>query len=84
MEAAQLNKMGTDAVKRLRLQKLRSGKPFMINSNELSGKQCYLEYPNGRIELVTIADSAIDFVPIRELSPLESAQLREKYQLEKF
>jgi hydrogenase maturation factor HypF (carbamoyltransferase family) len=47
-----IEKKGNDAVRRLRLQKLRSGHPFMINSNDLESYQCYLEYPDGSIKLV--------------------------------
>jgi len=84
MEITQLNEIGNKAVRRLRMQKLRSGRPFMINSNELSGKKCYLEYPDGRIHLVTISDSTQDFVSLRELSAEESAKLRAKYHLDSF
>ena len=38
-------------VKKLRMQKLKAGFPFMINMKELDTSQCYLEYPNGSIKL---------------------------------
>lgn len=82
MTALQLmEKKGTQAVKKLRLQKLRNGYPFMINSNELQGNQCYLEYPNGIIKLVSVTYPAKDFNIIRELSAIEANQLRKKYKL---
>jgi hydrogenase maturation factor HypF (carbamoyltransferase family) len=44
MKALQIiEKKGNDAVQRLRLQKLRSGHPFMINAKDLESNQCYLE-----------------------------------------
>ncbi len=77
----EIEKSGTAAVKRLRIRKLRSGHPFMINSIDLPGNQCYLEYPDGSITLVTIVNSARDFTVIRKLSPGEGNSLRAKYKL---
>lgn len=72
---------GTAAVKRLRTQKLAKGLPFMINSKELPSNQCYLEYPNGSIHLVTLSKTAREFDVIRELSIQESSRLRIRYKL---
>jgi len=77
----QLEKTGNEAVQKLRLKKLRNGFPFMINSKELPSGQCYLEYPNGNINLVTIKKAARDFTLIRELSPEERTVIRKKYSL---
>jgi hypothetical protein len=73
---------GTEAVKRLRVAKLRSGFPFMINSRELPAGHCYLEYPNGTIVLATLSKSSQDFIILRELSALEIVTLRKKFNLE--
>lgn len=81
MEFKQLERTGTAAVKRLRLKKLQNGLPFMINSKELPGNQCYLEYPNGSIKLVTMDSSTRDFKVLRELSKGESAVILAKYHL---
>lgn len=72
---------GTEAVKRLRRQKLASGLPFMINDDGLPSGQCYLEQPDGSIQLVKLAENARDFDFIRELSIQESNELRLKYGL---
>ncbi len=72
---------GTTAVKRLRSEKLAKGLPFMINSKELPSSQCYLEYPNGSIQLVALSKNARDFDVIRELSLQENRQLRTKFGL---
>lgn len=80
-EIQEIEKKGTAAVKRLRLKKLKTGFPFMINSKDLPGNQCYLEYPNGSIVLVTIAKSAKDFTVLRVLSSDEQRILRLKYNL---
>ena len=77
----QIEKKGTDAVKELRLVKLQNGHPFMINSRDLPGTQCYLEYPDGSITLVSIAKSARDFTFIRKLSPAEQNSIRATHNL---
>ena len=70
---------GTNAVKKLREQKLRNGLPFMINVKELSTNQCYLEYPNGSIKLITVAHSTRDIDVIRELTSNEANLLRRRF-----
>lgn len=77
----QIENTGTAAVKRLRTKKLKNGQPFMINSKDLPGNQCYLEYPNGSMQLVTIAKSAKDFSIIRTLSRSEQNSILAKYNL---
>lgn len=76
-----IEEKGTAAVKRLRIQKLAKGLPFMINSKELPSNQCYLEYPDGSIHLVILSKNARDFDIIRELSTQESRRLRTKFKL---
>jgi hypothetical protein len=77
----EIERNGTAAVKRLRLKKLSNGLPFMINTKDLPGNQCYLEYPGGTIELVKIERSAKDFTVIRTLSSIEVTAIRKKYNL---
>jgi hypothetical protein len=48
-EINQIEKVGGAAVRKLRLKKLQSGLPFMINSKDLPANHCYLEYPDGMI-----------------------------------
>jgi len=76
-----IEKAGNEAVQKLRLQKLRSGHPFMINSKELEPNQCYLEYPDGSIQLVFLKDTAREFTMIRTLSISEELSLRSRYGL---
>jgi len=73
------SKKGTDAVKKLREQKLRNGLPFMINVKELSTNECYLEYPNGSIKLITVVHSTRDIDVVRELSLTEATLLRRRF-----
>jgi hypothetical protein len=70
-----------DAVKKLRIKKLRLGYPFMINSNALPLGQCYLEYPSGIIKLAALSASKRDFEIIRELNKEETLAIRNKYNL---
>lgn len=84
MEALEnLNRIGTNGVRDLRRQQLSSGLPFMINSSELSTNQCYLEFPNGSIKLVSINTSGNDFDTIRVLTSKEANALRQRYKIPK-
>ncbi len=81
MTTIEIEEIGNAAVRKLRKGKLQSGLPFMINSKELPSNQCYLEYPDGRIVLVTISKNERDFQLIRNLSAAEILYVREKYGL---
>ena len=74
-----IEQIGSEAVKKLRLQKLRNGRPFMINSKDLPTDQCYLEFPDGSIKLVQLKNSAKDFTVLRTLSTDEEEKIRRKY-----
>jgi hypothetical protein len=80
-DVQKLEQTGSNAVKTLRIDKLRKGMPFMINAKELPGNQCYLEFPDGKILLVTISSAGSDFTVLRELSGIENADIRKKYHL---
>jgi len=73
-----IERIGNEAVQKLRLQKLRNGQPFMINSKDLVSNQCYLEYPDGTIQLVFLKTGAREFSVIRMLSPAEAEALRKR------
>ena len=81
MKIKQLEKSGKRAVRMLRRNKLNMGLPFMINSHTLPSGQCYLEYPNGSIFIVTICRKNSDFKVISELSSEEGRSIRKKYKL---
>ena len=80
-DIVEIEEKGNAAVKELRLKKLQSGHPFMINSKDLPSNQCYLEYPDGSIQLVTIQKAARDFTIIKTLSQEEINIIRLKYNL---
>jgi hypothetical protein len=77
-----IGKIGTKAVQELRLQKLQKGLPFMINSKNLKPNECYLEYPDGLIQLVFLKWGAKEFTVVRDLSQEEKQSLRKKYGLD--
>lgn len=76
-----IGKIGNEAVQKLRMQKLTNGRPFMINSRDLETNQCYLEYPDGKIQLVFLKNAAKEFTVIRTLSSSEEQSLRKKHGL---
>jgi len=75
-QAQKLEQIGHNAILKVRLNKLKRGKPFMINSPDLPSYQCYMEYADGKITVEQINDSGNDFKAIRELSTEEASQLR--------
>jgi hypothetical protein len=72
---------GTEAVVRLRKQKLASGHPFMINSRKLPKGQCYLEFPSGIIKLATLSSTKREFIILKELDYSEGAAVRRIFHL---
>ncbi len=78
---SEIELIGTNAVRKLRENKLKNGHPFMINSNTLPSNQAYLEYPNGSIAIVEIYKSALDFTIVKQLDPIEITTVRLKYNL---
>lgn len=53
----------------------------MINVHDLSSNQCYLELPNGVIQLVELNSRKDDFSVVRILSETEVEQIRTELQL---
>lgn len=72
---------GLLAIQMLRKEKLQKGNPFMINLGTLPDGQCYLEHPDGSIELVMLSRSQKDFERVRVLSKYESVSLLKSLQL---
>ena len=80
MKRKKLEQSGLLALRLLRKSKLKQGHPFMINSVELPLGQCYFEYPDGSIQIVTLCHNKKDFEVIRELSPKEKTLIRKMLQ----
>lgn len=76
-----LGNIATKAVRRLRTETLFSGQPFMINVKELPPNQCYLEFPDHSIQLVTFVQEKNDFVPVRKLRARDRERLRKRLGL---
>lgn len=74
-------KSGTVAVRALRLKRLESGLPFMINVNGMDDKLCYIEYPNGNIHLVKQSSQGNDFETLEILGKSEALDLRRRFNL---
>ncbi len=68
-------------VRRLRRQKLESGKPFLIWSNKLPKNQSYLEYPDHSIKIVTVSSNLKSFTIVRELSKVQAQLIRREFNL---
>jgi hypothetical protein len=81
MKRKRLEKAARLAIQNLRRNKLKLGFPFMINTHLLPSDQCYMEYPDGTIKLVTIDRDNRDFKVISELSSEECNYLRRKFKL---
>lgn len=76
-----LKEIGATAVRNLRKQKLSMGQPFLINSKDLPATQCYLEYPDTSIKIVSVASDLRSFIEIRKLSEAEAIVVRKLYEL---
>ena len=75
-------KSGTVAVRALRIRRLESGLPFMINIKEAGDQLCYIEYPNGNIHLVKQSSLGNDFETLEILEKSEAINLRRRFNLE--
>jgi hypothetical protein len=76
-----IERIGTNAVKKLRDSKLAAGVPFMINSKDLPSKQSYLEFPDHSIQIVTVSADAHSFITVKVLDVHEADLIRLKYSL---
>lgn len=66
----------------LRKQKHEAGFPFMIESNgELPANQAYMEYPDGRVEIVEFDDKFQDYITIKALNKTELSSFHLKYKI---
>lgn len=82
MDIKTLELQGTNAVKKLRRDRLSRGDFFMINLNSLPDSHCYLEFPKGVAKLVAYESGARDFTVIRELDKEEYHNLLRKFDFE--
>ena len=78
-----IEKMGSDAVRKLRKLKLEAGKPFLIHSKDLPQQHSYMEFPDQSIKIVTVSSNKREFTIVNILSSNEVNTLRKKYSLTK-
>lgn len=76
-----LENVATSAVHRLRAETLNAGQPFMINIAGLPKNQCYLEFPDQSIQLVSFEKHKSDFSVIKQLSTRDNIRLRKSLGL---
>jgi hypothetical protein len=75
-QAQRLGYIGHSTLMKVRFNKLKRGRPFMINSPDLPSHQCYMEYADGKITVEQINESGNDFTTVRVLNAKETRQLR--------
>jgi hypothetical protein len=78
---ASISYLGTNAVRRMRQQKLHNGQPFMINMRELPEDQCFMEYPDGSMAHIAFIGPSREFKTIRKLTITEAGELRRRFHL---
>lgn len=81
MTAYNLEKSARKAIQILRKKKLQNGYPFMIHSEMLDSKQCFMEYPDGRIKVVEASPTEQDFRIVLEYTLQDSKKLKKKLNL---
>lgn len=77
----QQERISKKAIMMLRKQKHAMGFPFMISTQDLPAHHCYLEYPDGQINIVTIRKDKTDFETVSELTLEQSDRIRKKYRI---
>ena len=78
----ELKAISNTAVRRLRLQKLKNGKPFLVWSRELPQNQSYMEFPDHSIKIVTLSADSKSFTIIQQLEESQAQILRTELALD--
>lgn len=71
-----IEKRARIAVRKLRDETLLQGNSFMIYNETLPTGQYYMEYPDGKIKIVSVSRKLNDFVIESELSQQQADQIR--------
>ena len=77
----ELSVISDTVIRRLRKQKLASGKPFLIWSAELPKDQSYMEYPDHSIKVVMVAPDLKSFTVVKELTNGQAQTIRQQLNL---
>lgn len=81
MKIKQIEKNAMLAIQNLRISYHKRGHPFMINSKFLPTNQCYFEYPDGSVALVSLSRKDNDFKIEIEYSTDEAIAIKKKHNL---
>ncbi|SEW38528.1 hypothetical protein [Chitinophaga arvensicola] len=73
-----IEKRAQTAVKKLRNETLQQGNPFMIYNKNLPVGKYYMEYPDGKIKIVSVSRKLNDFVIESELTKQQADQIRSR------
>lgn len=74
-----IEKRAQIAVRKLRDETLLQGNSFMIYNENLPKGQYYMEYPDGKIKIVSVSRKLNDFVIESELSQQQADQIRSTF-----
>ncbi|MGF6847197.1 hypothetical protein QFZ51_002432 [Chitinophaga sp. W3I9] len=74
----EIEKRAQTAVKKLRDETLLQGNPFMIYHKSLPKGKYYMEYPDGKMKIVSVSRKLNDFIIESELSQQQADQIRKR------
>lgn len=74
----EIEKKAQVAVKKLRVETLLKGDSFMIYHKNLPKGKYYMEYPDGKIRIVSVSRTLNDFVIEKELTSHQADQIRDR------
>lgn len=77
----ELKEVSSTVVRRLRMQKLKNGKPFLLWSDKLPKDQSYLEYPDRSIKVVKVSADLKSFTVVHELTAVQQQAIRHEFNL---
>lgn len=79
-EVARINERLRQRTLELRIDNFSKGLSFMIFSDDLADGECYLEYPDGDIELRRLSDrdDVLENLYVRTLTQSEADQVRKE------
>ena len=77
-ELTEIEKKAQIAVNKLRKETLQKGEPFMIYNKALPKGKYYMEYPDGKMKIVSVSRKLNEFVVEKELQPKQAAVVLSK------
>ena len=72
----EIEKRAQIAVMRVRAESLKNGKTFMIYDKDLPSGKYYMEYPDGKMKIVTASHKDQDFIVEKELTQSQADLIR--------